>query len=1473
MADPISATVTAIAVAAANTAAAVAAAVGASFAVQGAIAAAVFKVTPYVLMAAASAAASFLLAPKLDIEGRPTDWRADPNAGIPFVMGERATAGVIVHRDAWGKDNRFQSFVTVYSGAGPIESFDQFYADDVAVQFNLDGLATNGGNFAQNMHLQTARGDQPQTAALVQEVDAAQLAGNPMSNWGASYRISGKAHALLTLRQDSKQKTYPTGEPRPLFKMRGIKLYDPRKDSTVAGGSGSHRLADPSTYEYSENPSIAAVNWVLGLRENGVVVGGLGAPVEGVDLPAFIEWANVCDQNGWTVSANATSADDKHQVLLGLMQAGGARYSRSKGRISVIARAPKTSVVTLSAEDTAGPFELATAADRLTATNTVVPRCVMESHQWEMVAQDAVTVAAYVTADGGRRERGLDFPYVAVKASGANKDQPAQLAAYAIADSRETIAGAVALKPWGAQIEPGDVFTINAPGLLLNGVECLCVGRAFDLAENVVRISFISETEGKHDFALGRTQTAPTPPALSAPDLTDVDPPDGGDYTVDVPPSKNPGFRVRIDPPSTPNPGQIIYIRPPNDDLGNPWEDPQAGWRPVAQLDAAATEYQIGGLEPATAYEIGAGYVSQFGVLSPVANLGEVTTGALDATQLGDRTAAEVNTDLDAVRAELDSAAAALDSSAADLTEALAGAKTDLSEGRDRSNRLFAEVAAQLVEIKSGAGAAADADLLRQTEITALTVRADGIEATATQALSATVDLENDKAEASALTALEALVGTDDGQGALFSRAATLEGQVVSLEADKAEASDLSALETLVGSDDGGGALFGRVATAESSISDLETGKAEASALTTLEARVTTVEGEADANASNITTTIASVEALDQATAEADRAQADRLTRALAEIAAGQAFAVQGVSVVADDLKIEAKRVSDLGVRTGAAEANISTLETTKADASDLTAEAARIDTLEAQVGTDDSAGALFARVAANESAVADLDSTKAEASALTTLEARVTVNEGEIDTAQSDIQTNAALIQTLETATAEADRAQADRLTRALAEIAAGAAQSVQGVSVVADGLKIEAKRIADLSAEADGLEARVTTAESTLVDLENDKAEASALTALTARVDTAEADITTNASAISNESSARASADTTLQANIDGVSANVSTNASAIADIEGNLAAAYGVTLNVDGKISGLQFLNDGTTSSLSFLADVFTIFDGSSDVAPFTVSGGVVRMPTVEVGTVRAQAGDFKIIGSSEDIVPFSVSGNLVFFASPIHIDDGDATPTTRTIIGPLADGMSLWSGPPTITEDTATRANARFAIGEYGAQYPTQTTATGGVGYDVTGYSGTNYLVLARLALSDIQAINALAFSKTALALKSPPGNLAGSGVGFGYFDVRLDFMPSTFATSPGSQHTFLATDIPLVEERIQINRDSDDLWSTELQEFEAAVDRLGLVSTRFPDGYVVLSARRQSASPNAVTAKFDSGSRIAVTPVVNQTATF
>ncbi|MEC7796398.1 MAG: fibronectin type III domain-containing protein, partial [Pseudomonadota bacterium] len=349
------------------------------------------------------------------------------------------------------------------------------------------------------------------------------------------------AAGVIFMAENSKGSAFPTGEIKPLVQMMGLKGWDPTLDSTYPGGSGPCRLHDSSTWVTLTCPILWALKWALGLWEGPTLkgapahgsttdyqVGGIGAKLSGIDVPAFVAASNIAKANGWTVSAYPNTDDDKHQVLQSFLQAGGAIYSQRAGKISCISRAaPRSSIVTISAADTAGPLEIDAAASRIDRINTLRPRFWSPAHRWQMTALDGeVTAESYREEDGAVRSRGIDYPYV------SNAVQAAQLAALQIANTREGIAGVIPLKPHLQRIRPGDAFTITESGFVLNGLKCLCLNTDYDPATGVVRVSFVSETDGKYPFALGQSPTPPEPQVLTPVDPRYVTPPLPGDWTI-----------------------------------------------------------------------------------------------------------------------------------------------------------------------------------------------------------------------------------------------------------------------------------------------------------------------------------------------------------------------------------------------------------------------------------------------------------------------------------------------------------------------------------------------------------------------------------------------------------------------------------------------------------------------------------------------------------------------------------------------------------------------------------------------------------------------------------------------------------------------------------------------------------------------------------------------------------------------------
>ncbi len=106
--------------------------------------------------------------------------------------------------------------------------------------------------------------------------------------------------------------------------------------------------------------------------------------------------------------------------------------------------------------------------------------------------------------------------------------------------------------------------------------------------------------------------------------------------------------------------------------------------------------------------------------------------------------------------------------------------------------------------------------------------------------------------------------------------------------------------------------------------------------------------------------------------------------------------------------------------------------------------------------------------------------------------------------------------------------------------------------------------------------------------------------------------------------------------------LTAKVTQLSTATATVDGKLNASYALTVDVNGRIASMKLLSNGTTSSVKFLASTFQVFDGTSDVPTFEVSGGNVYVAGNKV--------------RSESIVANAITQGV------IDEDDTEATVTT-------------------------------------------------------------------------------------------------------------------------------------------------------------------------------------------------------------------
>ncbi len=427
--------------------------------------------------------------------GSVTQILIEPDAPQPYLMGETYFAGVMRHDVGYGPTtkkvpNPYRFMATVYSGAGPVQGLIGAQADFGSISSWYSGFLTYDSQL----------GATPEASSL-----SPTYSGAP--GWASTAKLSGQAAIGWSFKFDKDGKRFASGLPVLGAVWQGVKVYDPRKDSSFPGGSGSHVLGDEATYEYSTSPALHAGMYCYGRYQNGRKVMGIGLPTDGVDWPLVAAWANDCTLNGWEVSGVCFEPGDRWQNLLDICAAGGGQPAFADGIMSFHWPRPRVALDTVTEDDIKGDVEVTAMTSFRDRLNTIVPKYRSPNHNWELIPAESVSVSTYVADDGQVRIE--EWPFNFVKAV----DQASELAAYQIVDARELKPITLPCGPRLRGYRPGDCLYLDLPQLGLD-IEAVILTREVEPATGQVTFTMTSETTAKHSFALGLTGTPPPAPAL-----------------------------------------------------------------------------------------------------------------------------------------------------------------------------------------------------------------------------------------------------------------------------------------------------------------------------------------------------------------------------------------------------------------------------------------------------------------------------------------------------------------------------------------------------------------------------------------------------------------------------------------------------------------------------------------------------------------------------------------------------------------------------------------------------------------------------------------------------------------------------------------------------------------------------------------------------------------------------------------------
>lgn len=428
---PVVAAVVAIGSAVAGAIAAVASFIGTAFAAVSGFSVFGFNIGRALLQVGLSLALSSLLAPKrASVAERQASVLTMSLGETPraVVVGQDATGGSL--DNAWndGGDFEFETLVISLSDV-PVHSLVAFYVNDKRYVFTAngvqrqDGLA-NGGDSLWIEFRSGAPTDTIPTYISSQGVTAGE--------WTSGELADGfnKGCAYVVVRYKINDKVWTTGRPSFKWELKGALVYDPRKDSTVPGGSGAHRWGTPSTYEWSDNAEILRANFMWGFwnyanaTTGPQLMVGPGKSFEEVPTADVIARANICDE---LVSLKAGGTEKRYraggtiyaddgwlEVEENFAAAMGGQLVERNGAIGVLPGAAQTPLPAFTdaniLDGTESRYQGKLARDEM--CNTVLARYPDPAQLYEETSAPIRRSLEDIVADGQPYEETLDLIFV-----------------------------------------------------------------------------------------------------------------------------------------------------------------------------------------------------------------------------------------------------------------------------------------------------------------------------------------------------------------------------------------------------------------------------------------------------------------------------------------------------------------------------------------------------------------------------------------------------------------------------------------------------------------------------------------------------------------------------------------------------------------------------------------------------------------------------------------------------------------------------------------------------------------------------------------------------------------------------------------------------------------------------------------------------------------------------------------------------
>jgi len=202
------------------------------------------------------------------------------------------------------------------------------------------------------------------------------------TDWTSAYDGKGVAYIVCAfeLGTATGEGVWAQGAPQNIRAViKGKKLYDPRLDSTQTGipGSGSHRLNDSTTWEWSNNPALCVADY---LHDSRLGMGAEGITYDDIDWEMVATAADACDvtvstpggsQKRFTCNGAISTEETYVENIRQLLSSMGGSLTWSGGKFRIRALAYEAPTYSFTGDDVIGDIQIQPETNRSQRFNLV----------------------------------------------------------------------------------------------------------------------------------------------------------------------------------------------------------------------------------------------------------------------------------------------------------------------------------------------------------------------------------------------------------------------------------------------------------------------------------------------------------------------------------------------------------------------------------------------------------------------------------------------------------------------------------------------------------------------------------------------------------------------------------------------------------------------------------------------------------------------------------------------------------------------------------------------------------------------------------------------------------------------------------------------------------------------------------------------------------------------------------------------